>query len=423
MSSPARRRTIVIVLLLLLLALLALFWSRCQAPRAEPATPPPVAQPAAPVVAPPAPSAAPRENTGGERATEVLGDATLTFAPTILAGAVISIQWTGPDNDEDYLTIVKPEAPPAAYHNYTLTEKGNPATLTAPVEPGRYEIRYVTARSKTVLARVPIEVTPASATLAAPQSVLIGAPIAVEWTGPNQKGDYITVVAAGTADGRSGNYTFTERGSPLEVKAPPDAGPAELRYQTGQDNKVLARRSILIAMPEVALEAPTEIVEGGDVLIAWHAPSNRGDYITVVPKALPDGRSGNNNDVSRGSPLRVQAPMGAGPGEIRYMTGQGARVVARRDITFLPAKVTLEAVDAADAGTTVEVIWTGPNNRGDYLTIVPAGASEAQVGKYANAENGSPAKIALPKEKGAAEIRYVSGQGRVILGRRAITAK
>ncbi|HEX2860354.1 MAG TPA: hypothetical protein VHN79_01890 [Lacunisphaera sp.] len=422
MSTPARRRTIVIVVLLLLLALLAFLLSRCQQ-QPEPTTAPPAAAPAAQVVPPPAAPSEQRVNPGAERAKEVLGEATVVFAPTILAGADISIQWTGPGNQEDFLTVVKPEAPPSAYTNYTLTERGNPATLTSPVEAGHYEIRYVTGQSKTVLARAPIEVTAAGATLKAPESALIGAQIPVEWTGPNHKDDYITIVAAGTPDGRSGNYTFTGRGAALEVKAPPEAGPAELRYQTGQGNKVLTRRPILITTPKITLEAPAEIVEGGDVSIVWDGPSNRGDYITVVPKSFPDGRYGNNNDVSRGSPLRVQAPMGAGPGEIRYMTGQGARVLARRDITFLPARVTLEAVDAADAGATVEIIWTGPNNRGDFLTIVPAGAPDAQVGKYANAENGSPSKIALPKEKGPAEIRYISGQGRAILGRRTIGAK
>ncbi len=196
----------------------------------------------------------------------------------------------------------------------------------------------------------------------------------------NHKGDYVTIVAAGTEDGRSGNYSCTERSSPLEVKALVQDGPAELRYQTGQDNKVLARRPILVTMPTLTLDAPAAIVEGGDVSITWSGPGNRGDYITVVAKSLPDGCSGNNTDVSRGSPLRVQAPMGAGPGEIRYMTAQGARVIARRDITLLPAKVSLHSVDAADAGSIVEISWTGPNNRGDYLTIVPAGAPDAQVG-------------------------------------------
>lgn len=422
MSSPARRRTTVVVILLLLLALLALLLGRCRKPEEKPVAPPPAAQAAAPVTPTP-PPAEQRPNPGGERPKEVLGEATLTFAPTILAGADISIQWTGPANKEDYLTIVKPEAAATAYLNYTLTERGNPATLTSPVEAGRYEVRYVASQSKTILARAPIEVTAAGATLQAPESALIGAQVPVQWTGPNHKGDYITIVPAGTPDGRSGNYTYTERGPSLEVKAPAEDGRMELRYQTGQDNKILARRPLLLTLPKITLEAPAEIVEGGDVVITWTAPANRGDYITVVPKSFPDGRYGNNNDISRGSPLRVQAPMGAGPGEIRYMTGQGARVIARRDITFLPAKVTLEAVESAEAGAIVEVKWTGPNNRGDYITIVPASAPEVQVGKYANTENGSPAKIALPKEKGPAEIRYISGQGRGILGRRAIEAK
>ncbi len=423
MSSSTRRRTIVIVVLLLLLALVALLLSRCQAPKVASSPPPPAAEPTAQVVAPPAPPTEQLANPGGERAKEVLGEATLTFAPTILAGADVSIQWTGPGNKEDYLTIVKPDAPASAYDNYTMTDRGNPATLTSPVEAGAYEIRYVTGQSKTVLARAPLDVTPAGATLKAPDSAYIGAQIRVEWIGPNHKGDYITLVPAGTAEGRSGNYAYTERGSPLEVKAPVEDGLAELRYQTGQDNKVLTRRPIRLTVPTITLDAAAEIVEGGDVSISWSGPSNRGDYITVVPKNLPDGRSLSNNDVSRGSPLRVQAPMGAGAGEIRYMTAQGARVIARRDITFLPAKVTLDAPESADAGATIAVTWTGPNNRGDYLTIVPANAPEAQVGRYANTESGSPSRIIMPVEKGPAEIRYISGQNRAVLGRRTILSK
>lgn len=422
MSSRSRRNRVVVVLLLLLLAVVALLWSRCQPPRAEPPAPPPPA-PVSTVAPPSAPPAESRENPGVVRPPEVLGEAALSLEPVVLAGAEFEIRWTGPDNEEDYLTIVAPDAAAYVYGNYTQTRRGDPASLKAPVEPGRYEVRYVTGRSKTVLARAPLEVAAAAATLAAPASALIGSPIPVEWTGPDNKDDYITIVPAGTEDGRNGNYAYTRSGSPLEVKAPVTDGPAELRYQTGQGNKVLARRPILLTMPVITLEAPTEVVEGGDVSIVWSGPSNRGDYLTVVPKDLPDGRYGNNNDVSRGSPLLVRAPMGAGPGEIRYMTGQGARVIARRDIAFLPAKVTLEAADAAAAGSSIEVAWTGPSNRGDYLTIVPAGAPDAQVGRYANAENGSPSRIALPAEKGPAEIRYISGQGRVVLGRRPILSQ
>ena len=41
---------------------------------------------------------------------------------------------------------------------YTYTRSGSPLTVKAPKEPGNYELRYVTAQDKKVLARLPITV-------------------------------------------------------------------------------------------------------------------------------------------------------------------------------------------------------------------------------------------------------------------------
>ena len=70
--------------------------------------------------------------------------------------------------------------------------------------------------------------------------------VTVTWVGPDNPGDYLTVVARGTEDGQYGNYTNTNNGSPLALTAPKDPGDAELRYMTGQGGKVLARRPIRI---------------------------------------------------------------------------------------------------------------------------------------------------------------------------------
>jgi hypothetical protein len=71
----------------------------------------------------------------------------------------------------------------------------------------------------------------------------------------------------------------------------------------------------------------------------------------------------------------------------------------------------------------VLVKWQGPKNRGDYVTIVPKGAPDAQVGRYVDATQKSEGTVNAPNEPGAAEIRYVSGQGRKILARRALELK
>lgn len=139
----------------------------------------------------------------------------------------------------------------------------------------------------------------------------------------------------GTPDGQYRNYTDTAKGSPLELTAPIEAGAAELRYMTGSGARVLARRPIQVSAAEVTLEAAAEAKAGSAVTITWAGPKNAGDYLTIVPKTMPDGRYGNYADATKGSPVSIQAPAQPGPAEIRYMSGQGAKVLARRAIVIV----------------------------------------------------------------------------------------
>jgi Ca-activated chloride channel family protein len=113
----------------------------------------------------------------------------------------------------------------------------------------------------------------------------------------------------------------------------------------------------------------------------------------------------------------VDAPIDPGPAEIRYMSGQGARVLARRPILAVAPKVTLHAPARAPAGSMVTVEWTGPKNNGDYLTIVPKSARDGTSFQTAPAARGSPSKLGGPAAPGACEVRYMSGQGNRVLAR------
>ena len=61
----------------------------------------------------------------------------------------------------------------------------------------------------------------------------------------------------------------------------------------------------------------------------------------------------------------------------------------------------------------------GPNNSGDWLTIVQPDAAVGAYGSYVDAPNGSPATLTAPTVAGSYELRYVQGGKRVIV-RRAI---
>ena len=58
-------------------------------------------------------------------------------------------------------------------------------------------------------------------------------------------------------------------------------------------------------------------------------------HVRVV-KATPDGQYGEYTVTSSGSPLSVNAPKEAGDAEVRYMSGQGGKVLARIPIRIVP---------------------------------------------------------------------------------------
>ena len=77
-----------------------------------------------------------------------------------VAGSTFAVSWQGPNNERDYVTIVKKGAREGEYGNYEYTARGNPVKVLAPVDPGEYELRYSTGQAYATLARAPITVVP-----------------------------------------------------------------------------------------------------------------------------------------------------------------------------------------------------------------------------------------------------------------------
>lgn len=442
MDQPRRRgRTVAAVTALLIIALLLLL-GRCAMQRQASPTPPPTSEKPAATPAPSSPGAA---STPTAEAPEKLTPATLSAPPTVLAGSVFEVHWTGPDNQGDFITIVAKDAPPDKFGHYTLTREGPTLKVTAPMEPSAspaapsgHELRYIAARSKTILGRTPIEISAAAATLDAPAEAIAGTKVSIQWTGPNNRGDYITFALKDWPDNKYGNYTLTQQGSPLTVDAPIEPGDIELRYSTGDGHQILARRPIRIVAAGVSLTAPDKAVAGSTIDVAWNGPNNTGDYITLAAKGWPDDKYGNYTNTSAGGskvgepgkPLKLQMPffdgpatsegIGAGEGELRYVSGQGRKVLARRPITLTPVSATLEAPAEAKAGEPVSITWKGPNYSGDYITIVPKATPDGKFADYANTTSAPTMRVNAPKQPGEAEIRYMTGQGAKVVARRAI---
>ncbi|MGE0159945.1 MAG: VWA domain-containing protein [Gemmatimonadales bacterium] len=97
----------------------------------------------------------------GSKAIQVLpNSATVAGPASVVAATDLEVRWTGPDNAGDYLTITPVGADTRTYLDYAYTREGPAVTIEAPLDAGSYELRYVTGRSRQVLASQPITVTP-----------------------------------------------------------------------------------------------------------------------------------------------------------------------------------------------------------------------------------------------------------------------
>jgi len=344
-------------------------------------------------------------------------EATLAAAAEATAGSTVPITWQGPNNEGDFITIVPRGAESGSYERCAPTRGGSPAAVAAPMDTGEGEIRYLSGQNSRVLARRPIKILPAHVSLGAAEETVAGALVSITWEGPNDENDYLTIVPKTAADGGRGAIAYTMKGSPLQLTAPSETGDGEIRYMSGWGDRVLARRMIKIVAGQATLTAPDEGVAGSNVQITWSGPNNENDYITIVAKTAPDGNRGDFAWTLKGSPAQVAAPGQPVDGEIRYVSGQDDKVLARRAIKVVAAKITLQALARAPLGAPVAIEWTGPNNANDYLTIVPKDAPAGTSGHNAWTAAGSPANIDPPDQPGPCEVRYINGQDDRILAR------
>ncbi|WP_370334462.1 VWA domain-containing protein [Parvularcula marina] len=342
-------------------------------------------------------------------------EATIEAVSEAIAGEDVSVAFTGPEaGSGDWITIAKPDAPAGKYLGYAYVSKGSPVLLRMPLEAGEYELRYIQGGKK-VLARQPITVVVAEATIEAVSEAIAGEDVSVAFTGPEAgSGDYITVAEPDAPAGKYLGYAYVSKGSPVLLRMPLEAGEYELRYIQG-GKKVLARQPITVGLADATLVAASEAISGEDVSVTFTGPeAGSGDYITVAEPGSPAGKYLGYAYVSKGSPVLLRMPLDAGEYELRYVQG-GKKVIASQPITVVAATATLTAVEEAIAGENVSITFTGPKaGSGDYITIAEPGSPARDYVGYAYVSKGSPLLLRMPFEEGDYELRYLQGNKKVL---------
>ena len=344
------------------------------------------------------------------------GDVTLKAPAATPIGAEFVVDVTGSGNRWDYLTIAPLGAPPETHGNYAYIREDGPVKLSAELTPGDYEVRLVDHKGR-VLSSTPVSLTAMDVTLKAPDEVPAGSEFPVEWTGPDGKGDYITVVAKGSDSRRYKAHAYTNRGTPATIRAQDTPGDYEVRYVAAQDSKVLASIPIQVVATPASVGGPAEVMGGNTTKIPWTGPGHQGDYVTIVLPDTPEGKYNKyqytKNDED--NVVEVRAPEAPGTYQIRYVTGYEGKTIATAPIKINPIVATVSAPAEAVAGAEIEVSWTGPANQSDFITVVTKDTPDGKYGKYFYTQEGKPSdKLLVIETPGDAEIRYNTGENNVV---------
>lgn len=342
-------------------------------------------------------------------------------APTAAAGSELDVYWDGPNRKNDWIGLSLKGSAADEYLTYAYTKRGSPIVLKLPIDVGEYEVRYVLAKPTRVLASVPIATTGVTASIGSAKQGAAGAPLEVFWTGPNYNSDYIALVRPGDVGKNHVSYRYTKYGSPLLIDTPIDAGEFEILYVTGRGSKTLARRSVSTTAVHATLNLASSAKAGSQIPVTWAGPDYPNDWIGVAKKDAEVRENLSYTYTKRGMPLELQAPPDPGSYLVKYVSNR--RVLATTSIDIEPVSADLAAPEKGNAGRSVEVSWTGPNYKSDYVCISNPQAPANRYLDYKYTRKGSTLKLDLPAEPGLYELRYVMAPGRTIIGRRPITVE
>jgi Ca-activated chloride channel family protein len=179
---------------------------------------------------------------------------------TAIGGSTIEIAWQGPADgwQDDFISVVAVGAEKPNRDSRTQLAKGadalNPAAIRVPAIAGDYEVVYGIVPGNKIIARAPIRIISAEASVDAPDSVKIGEDFEVSYRGDGFKGDRVVVVAADAPDekmwGYGARYGFVAKAGEttglVHSRFITEPGAYEVRYITGMQHQVLARDTLIV---------------------------------------------------------------------------------------------------------------------------------------------------------------------------------
>jgi len=380
------------------------------------------------------------------RQVEVIAaEVSLQAAESVEMGKAFTVDWIGPGGRYDTIEIFSGQAD--AGQGEVLRYKrlrnddfeNRKVKITAPAEPGEYQLRYWNGENRKVLATRPIEVVATEVWIKAQPSVDAGKRINIDWQGPGGKYDSIVLFNPEGNNGegneirsqRLRNDDFESRKAGLT--APVKPGVYELRYWNGENRTVLATTTIEVVAAEVWLKAPDSVEAGKKITVEWQGPGGRYDSIILYDPAGNNGEGKQvraqrlRNDDYENRKAKLTAPVKPGGYELRYWNGENKKVLAVAQLEVVEGQVNLNFSEKVKQASRVVVTWEGPGGRYDDIQIFnPQGNNgEGKIIHRKRLRNDDfdnrKASLPAPAKTGSYQVRYWNGENKAVLASAPLT--
>jgi Ca-activated chloride channel family protein len=107
-----------------------------------------------------------------------------------------------------------------------------------------------------------------------------------------------------------------------------------VRYILGLGSKLLAKTTIEIKAVTASVQAPASANVASEFEVGWQGPGYKSDYITIARPDQGPGSYLTYKYTNRGNPVKLKAPKEPGTYEVRYILGQGGKVLDKKVITI-----------------------------------------------------------------------------------------
>ncbi len=348
----------------------------------------------------------------------------------VTTGAIFDVSWSDPVDARDMVGIVAMGADEGTRGAYLRVGGDTEGKLTAPAEPGLYELRYILNEGGKTLATATIEVVETQVEVTGPATATTGAAVAVSWSDPVNPRDMVGIVAMGADEGTRGSYLRVGGDTEGKLTAPAEPGLYELRYILNEGGKTLATAMIEVVTAEIGISGPGTVRAGTDVDISWSSTVNPRDMVGIVAMGADEGTRGSYFRIGDKTDGRLKAPTEPGLYEIRYILNEGGKTLASASLEVVAEDAPLDtgaglsAPAIAQPGETITVTWTGGSDSDDQR-ISLARKDQAVFGWIAVFPIGDETSmnVAMPEQPGLYEIRFLDVSNQDVLGRAVVEVK